>query len=78
LLNKRGDLEYQTKRVMAHRYLYYVLATPVIPDCAYDQLERDVRATAPEDSPVHKVGSSLSWDYPPDVVSLAKSWIVEE
>lgn len=49
--------------VMAHRYLYYVLAEPVLPDMVYDVLEREARAVLPDTSPVHGVGSSLSSSY---------------
>ena len=45
--------------VLIHRYLYYVMAEPVIPDHAYDVLERNARAICPGDSKVHAVGSSL-------------------
>ena len=49
--------------VMAHRYLYYVLSEPVLPDAAYDLLEREARALLPSDSAVQKVGSSLPSSY---------------
>jgi NAD-dependent DNA ligase len=49
--------------VMAYRYLYYVLAEPVLSDHDYDVLERKVRAVLPSDSPVQGVGSSLSHSY---------------
>jgi NAD-dependent DNA ligase len=58
--------------VMAHRYLYYVEATPVITDAEYDVLERKARAGLPEDSSVQKVGSSLEDDYSPEQVAIAK------
>lgn len=49
--------------VMAHRYLYYVLAEPRLPDLVYDELERKARAVCPPESPVHGVGSSLPGSY---------------
>lgn len=57
---------------MAHRYLYYVLAQPVLPDAAYDALEREARAALPPGSPVHGVGSSLPSSYTADQVALAR------
>jgi NAD-dependent DNA ligase len=54
--------EYEVE-VMAHRYLYYVLAEPQLPDLVYDQLEREARKVLPSESPVQKVGSSLSSSY---------------
>lgn len=58
--------------IMAHRYLYYVLCEPTLPDSVYDEMERDARAALPESSPVHGVGSSLASSYSPDQVALAK------
>lgn len=58
--------------VMAHRYLYYVLAEPVISDFEYDALERMAREIAPPESPVHCVGSSLSSSYTPQQIAFAK------
>ena len=62
--------EYE-KEIMAHRYLYYVLASPVYPDCTYDILEREARTVCPEDSVVHKVGSSLPSSYSQEIIDLA-------
>lgn len=58
--------------VMAHRYLYYVLAEPRLPDLVYDKLEREARAVCPKDSPVHKVGSSLHCSYSPAQIARAR------
>ena len=49
--------------VMAHRYLYYVMSEPRLPDLVYDELERKARAACPAESPVHRVGSSLPSSY---------------
>lgn len=57
--------------VMAHRYLYYVLADTVVSDAVYDALERAARAALPAGSPVHGVGSSLAASYSPAQVALA-------
>jgi len=63
------------KRVMAHRYLYYIKCNPRIPDLDYDVIEREARAIAPPESPVHKLGSSLASSYSPEIVALAMSWV---
>lgn len=49
--------------VMAHRYLYYVLADTILSDSAYDFIEREARSVCPPESPVHKLGSSLPSSY---------------
>ena len=67
-VNEDHDLE---TRVMAHRYLYYVLAEPVLSDFDYDILERKAREVSSEDSPVHGVGSSLPQSYSMEQVSCA-------
>ena len=63
--------------VMAHRYLYYVLAEPRLPDLMYDALEREARAACPADSPVHGVGSSLPSSYTEAHVARAKKLLGE-
>lgn len=62
--------EYEAE-ILAHRYLYYVLAQPALCDSAYDKLEREARAVCPENSVVHRVGSSLPSSYTPEIVALA-------
>jgi NAD-dependent DNA ligase len=57
--------------VMAHRYLYYVQALPVLTDFEYDKLEAKARRVLPEHSPVHSVGSSLEDSYSQEVVQYA-------
>ncbi len=59
--------------VMAHRYLYYVLSTPVLSDSAYDRLEREARAALSDTSPVHGVGSSLPSSYTAAQVAHARA-----
>lgn len=59
------------KLVMAHRYLYYVLMSPVISDREYDLLELDAYEKAPSDSPVHELGSSLPENYSQEIIDLA-------
>jgi len=64
--------------VMAHRYLYYVLAEPQLPDLVYDELERKARAVCPPESPVHGVGSSLPSSYKQEHIARAKQLIGEK
>ena len=66
------DVQKYETDVLAHRYLYYVLAEPVLPDLVYDVLEREARAVCPIDSPVHGVGSSLPTSYPSSAILRAK------
>ena len=60
-----------TREVMAHRYLYYVLATPVLNDHEYDLIERKARELLPPDSVVHKVGSCLESSYTQEEIDFA-------
>jgi NAD-dependent DNA ligase len=57
--------------VMAHRYLYYVLADTVLSDAAYDWVEREARSICSPESPVHGVGSSLPSSYTPQQIEYA-------
>jgi NAD-dependent DNA ligase len=63
------DLE---KEVLIHRYCYYVLAEPLLPDAEYDKIERAAREALPESSPVHGVGSSLPSSYSDDIKQEAE------
>lgn len=63
--------EWYEKEVLIHRFLYYVMADPVISDFEYDNLEREARAVCPETSPVHGVGSCLPSSYPTEVKLVA-------
>lgn len=58
--------------VMAHRYLYYVLSEPRLPDLVYDDLERQARAVCDAGSPVHGVGSSLPSSYTGEQIARAE------
>lgn len=62
--------EYETE-VMAHRYLYYVMCDPRMPDLVYDALERKARDACPPESPVHGVGSSLLSSYTAEHIARA-------
>jgi NAD-dependent DNA ligase len=66
------DAQKHETEVLAHRYLYYVLAEPVLPDLVYDVLEREARAICPLGSPVHGVGSSLASSYSESAILRAK------
>lgn len=61
--------------VMAHRYLYYVLASPTFTDHEYDLLEREARAVLAENSPVHDIGSSLPSSYNSEQILRANELI---
>ena len=58
--------------VLANRYLYYVLATPILPDSVYDMYEIKAREICPPESDVHKIGSSLPSSYSDEVKSYAQ------
>lgn len=62
----RGRYEKLKKTLNRHRYLYYALEAPEIPDSAYDELERELASIEekhPElitpDSPTQRVGGVL-------------------
>ena len=57
--------------VLAHRYLYYVLMSPVISDIEYDRLEQKACEKLDDESPVHGIGSSLEEDYSSEVIRHA-------
>ena len=63
--------EYE-KQIMLHRYCYYVLCDPLIPDVEYDKLERAARAVCPENSIVHKIGSDRASDYSEYIKQIVK------
>jgi len=68
-----AQLQELEDRVMAHRYLYYVLVEPTLPDPVYDVLEREARSLLPDTSPVQKVGSNLRESYSERQIALAES-----
>lgn len=63
---------YKADLCMGHRYLYYVMNKPVIPDDRYDQLEREALETAPEDHPIHKPGSDMAFSYSQHHIQIAE------
>ena len=62
------DISHIERTVLAHRYLYYVKALPILTDFDYDALEKEARKVLPPDSPVHLPGSDLAASYPPIVI----------
>lgn len=74
-MNEIQDKKDIENKILAHRYIYYVLNDSIISDAYYDKLERDARAILPEDSKVHGIGSSLASDYSEEVVALANKWL---
>ena len=75
------------KQCLVHRFLYYVLCSPLIDDPAYDLLERElvamcqqypeIAAATPlaDDCPTKRVGSSNMEDYPKELQCVAYSLI---
>lgn len=59
--------------LMAHRYLYYVMKTPILPDSVYDEFEKEALefGSISENSPVRKPGSDNKRDYPRCIAGLA-------
>lgn len=69
-------IEMEETELMSHRYLYYVLGTPIIPDREYDRRERlflevikDMEGS--QNSPLHDTGSDRAESYTLEQVSLA-------
>lgn len=60
------------KRLMAHRYMYYVEADPILTDAEYDRLDKAVTPWLPEDSPLHKPGSDSASHYSEEHKAYAK------
>lgn len=66
-------------QILRHRFLYYVLAKPIISDFEYDALEsklREFESAHPDlvhpKTPTKFVGSNLPWDYPLGIQHLYK------
>lgn len=69
-------IELEERELMAHRYLYYILNTPIIEDREYDRRERMFLETIEEavgagDSPLTRAGSDIPKSYTRDQISLA-------
>lgn len=60
-----------SERVQAHRYLYFVLVRPVIPDFDYDRMNADAKKRLPESDPIHRPGSDREADYPDSIKAFA-------
>lgn len=63
--------------VLAHRYLYYVLMTPILPDYTYDSLEEYALTKVSEDSIIRFPGSNLEEDYSDEIKELANKLLSE-
>lgn len=63
-----ADIEFE---IMVHRFCYYVLNAPIIPDWMYDMLEREAQTRLPPESIVHGIGSSLESSYSYEVKNAA-------
>lgn len=65
--------------LLAHRYLYYVEAAPVLSDAVYDKIEafaKDAEAKllpAEERILTNTIGSSLATSYSAEIIAIAKS-----
>lgn len=57
--------------VMVHRYLYYVLCSPVLTDAEYDVLQRQADIFCDASSPAVQVGSELASSYTPQQKQIA-------
>lgn len=58
-------------KLLAHRYLYYVLCSPILSDYEYDCLEAKAEAETPAGSLIFTVGSDLASSYPLEVQAYA-------
>jgi NAD-dependent DNA ligase len=65
----------KVKQCLLHRYLYYVLSSPIISDYAYDMLEVEAKKEDTEGL-ISTVGSSLSKSYPKEIIELAETFMV--
>lgn len=58
-------------KCLIHRYLYYVLSEPIMPDAQYDAMEKKAKETCEENHPINKPGSSLKSSYTEDIIKQA-------
>jgi NAD-dependent DNA ligase len=68
-----GDKEQRSLEItiLAHRYLYYCLARPVISDYTYDMTCKDARTKFPHSQVLLSMGSDNAADYPIEAIQLA-------
>lgn len=59
---------------MVHRYLYYVVGTPMISDYDYDMLEKIAVLNAPKNHPIHSTGSDLESSYKKNIIDIANQY----
>lgn len=55
---------------LVHRYLYYVLSSPIISDYVYDLMEKEARIKLDPNHLLNKPGSSLKTIYPTHIVEI--------
>lgn len=67
------DIDVATDILLAHRFLYYVKATPVLSDCDYDRLEKETLANCSKQDRrvIEMVGSDNADDYPNHIRGMA-------
>lgn len=75
-LDKRRNVLESELRLLALRFLYYVVGQSPLDDRHYDILERDLMPYLPEDSALRKPGSSSESDYPLPIIAMAR-WLVK-
>ena len=63
-------------RLMACRFLYYVVGESPLPDQWYDAMERQILPYLPEDHSLKKPGSSNPEDYDAEVMKWV-DWLVK-
>lgn len=65
----------EANMLLVHRYLYYVLAAPVLTDYEYTRRENallKMEDRLPQDHEILKVGSDIASTYPPEIVEQAE------
>lgn len=70
-MTAENETQQRKDMLYAHRYLYYVRATPVISDREYDRMEDDYELKHGE----LPVGSDCESDYTDEQIRLAESMI---
>lgn len=60
------------RQIMAHRYLYYIAARPILGNNEYDDLMQQALTTLPDNSIAFNIGSNLASDYTPAMIADAK------
>lgn len=69
---KYDDLS-KADQCMVHRYLYYVLNSPIISDQEYDRMERDATEFLDDNHPLFKCGSDIDSSYDDEIKEIART-----